>query len=56
MARSKPQAKNSFIFYDFTSVNLTNHQKLSINTIDFFSKVCYTEDKLENKIKILTNK
>ena len=38
------------------SVNLTNHQKLSINTIDFFRKVCYTENKLENKTKILTNK
>ena len=40
----------------FSPVNLTNHKKLSINTIDFFSKVCYTEIKLENKINILTNK
>ena len=40
----------------FTPVNLTNPPKLSINTIDFFGKVCYTGNKLENKIKILTNK
>jgi len=29
---------------------------LSINTIDKITHVCYTQDKLENKIKILTNK
>jgi len=28
---------------------------LSINTIDKITHVCYTQDKLENKIKILTN-
>ena len=39
----------------FTPVNLTKQQKLSINTIDFFGKVCYTGNKLENKTKILTN-
>ena len=45
------------MFFDsFLSVNLTNHPKISINTIDFFAKVCYTEIKLENKTNILTNK
>ena len=33
---------------------MTNSQKLSINTIDFFGKVCYTQIKLENKTNILT--
>ena len=40
----------------FTGVNLTKSSKISINTIDFFRKVCYTEIKLENKTNILTNK
>ena len=35
---------------------MTKYQKLSINTIDFFHKVCYTQIKLENKTNILTNK
>ncbi len=30
-------------------------QKISINTIDKNRNVCYTENKLENKTKILTN-
>lgn len=37
------------------SVNLTNPQKISINYIDKIAKVCYTKNKLENKIKNLTN-
>ena len=39
----------------FLSVNLTKRHILSINTIDKITYVCYTENKLENKIKILTN-
>lgn len=43
-------------FDDFTEVNLTKLPLFSINTIDKIAHVCYTQDKLENKIKILTNK
>ena len=34
---------------------LTNRDNFSINTIDKITNVCYTQNKLENKTKILTN-
>ena len=37
------------------SVCLTNYDILNINTIDKITHVCYTQNKLENKINILTN-
>ena len=40
----------------FISVKLTNSAFFSIKGIDIFANVCYTENKLENKTNILTNK
>ena len=39
-----------------SSINLTNHENFSINTIDKIANVCYTQIKLEHKTNILTNK
>ena len=41
---------------NFTPVNLTKMRLFSISTIDFFRNLCYTQNKLENKTNILTNK
>ena len=49
------EAKREKIVY-FVSVNLTNSAFFSIKGIDIFANVCYTENKLENKTNILTNK
>ena len=55
MACSQPRTQNRLFLINFLSVNLTTLVILSIITIDFFAKVCYNENKLENKTNILTN-